>query len=111
MRVLHVIPGIAERYGGPSRAVSAMCRALGERGLETLIVTTDADGAGRLPVEVGHPVRYRDVPTIFFPRRFSESFKYSPPLAAWVDGNVGAFDVVHIHAVFSHACLAAARAC
>jgi hypothetical protein len=54
MRVLHVIPAVAPRYGGPSRAIVEMCRALQARGIEPLIASTDADGAGRLSVELGH---------------------------------------------------------
>ena len=111
MRVLHVIPAVAPRYGGPSRAIVEMCHALQERGLEPLIVSTDADGAGRLPVELGHPFVYKGVPAVFFSRQWSEAFKYSYSLARWVGGHMQDFDVVHIHAVFSHACLAAAQAC
>jgi hypothetical protein len=54
MRVLHVIPAVAPRYGGPSQAIFEMCRALQEREIEPLIASTDADGTGRLPVELGH---------------------------------------------------------
>jgi glycosyltransferase involved in cell wall biosynthesis len=111
MRVLHVIPAVAPRYGGTSRAIVEMCHALQERGIEPLIVSTDADGAGRLPVELAHSLVYKRVPVVFFSRQWSEAFKYSHPLARWVGGHVREFDVVHIHAVFSHACLAAAKAC
>jgi glycosyltransferase involved in cell wall biosynthesis len=41
----------------------------------------------------------------------SEAFKYSGPLASWLKKHVDEFDVVHVHAVFSHACLAASSAC
>lgn len=111
MKVLHVIPSVAMRDGGPSRAVLEMCRALQERGVATLIATTDADGKGRLPVELAKPISYREVPTIFFSRQWTESYKYSPPLQHWLDAHVSDFDVVHIHAVFSHSSLAAAKAC
>jgi glycosyltransferase involved in cell wall biosynthesis len=111
MKVLHVIPGIAPRYGGPSQAISEMCGALQSEEVEVLIATTDADGESRLGVETGKPVLYKGVPTIFFPRQLSEAFKYSHPLARWLDRNVTDFDVVHIHAVFSHSSLAAASAC
>jgi glycosyltransferase involved in cell wall biosynthesis len=111
VRVLHVVPSLAPRYGGPSRAVLEMCRALRGRGVETLIATTDADGAGRLSVGLGSPTTYSDVPAVFFRRQWSEAYKYSRPLARWLDAHVREFDVVHVHAVFSHACLAAARAC
>lgn len=111
MRVLHVVPSLAARYGGPSRAVVEMCRALRGRGLDTLIATTDADGSEHLRVDLGSPTFYGGVPAIFFPRQWGEAYKYSRPLAHWLDEHVREFDVVHIHAVFSHACLAAARAC
>ena len=111
MRVLHVIPAVAPRYGGPSQAIFGMCRALRARGVETLVATTDADGGSCLEVELGTPVVYHDLPTIFFHRQWSEALKVSRPMALWLDGNVSSFDVLHIHAVFSHSCLAGARAC
>lgn len=111
MKVLHVIPAVAPRYGGPSRAILEMCRALQERGIDLLIATTDADGPGRLSVEPGRPRAYKGVPTIFFPRQWSEGFKYSNLLARWLDSNVKTFDLLHIHAVFSHSSIAAALAC
>jgi glycosyltransferase involved in cell wall biosynthesis len=111
MKVLHVIPAVAPRYGGPSQAVVQMCQALRSEDMKVLIATTDADGEARLAVEIGKPVVYEGVPTIFFPRQLSEAFKYSRPLGYWLDSNVNAFDVVHIHAIFSHSSLAAAGAC
>lgn len=111
MRVLHVIPGVARRYGGPSRAVFDMCRALEKRGCEPMICTTDADGRGTLPVKLNCAERYQGVNTIFFRRQLSEAYKYSRPLALWLEDNVRNFDAVHIHAVFSHSSLAAAKAC
>lgn len=106
-----MIPAVAPRYGGPSRAVVEMCRALRGGGVETLIASTDADGGGRLAVEPGRTTSFGGVPAVFFPRQWSEAFKYSKPLSRWLDEHVADFDVVHIHAVFSHACLAAAGAC
>ena len=111
VKILHVIPSVASRYGGPSRAVVEMCRALEARGVDVLIATTDADGTGRLDVKIGEQVYFENVPAIFFPRQWSEAFKYSRPLAQWLQSHVAEFDVVHIHAVFSHASLAAAAAC
>lgn len=111
MKVLHVIPSVAPRYGGPSQAIYKMCSALQQRGIELLVATTDADGAGRLPVEPGRVINYEAVPTIFFHRQWSEALKYSRPLANWLRQHTAEFDLLHIHAVFSHACLVAARVC
>lgn len=112
LRVLHVVPAIAARYGGPSAAAIGMSRCLADVGCAATIVTTDADGAGRLDVPVGKPAIYQDVPAIFFRRAGSEeSFKWSFGLAAWLHAHVAEYDVVHVHAVFSHSSLAAGRAC
>lgn len=110
MNVLHVIPAVADRYGGPSLAVFDMCTALADIGVKAEIATTDADGEGRLSVPVGEPTEYRGVPVVFFRRQCCESLKYSRPLRRWLFGHVHRFDVVHIHAVYSHAALAAAAA-
>lgn len=111
MRALHVIPSIAPRYGGPSSAVVGMSTALQHTGVAVQIATTDADGPTRLRVPHATCVDWSGVPTVFFPRQLTEAFKYSAPLAGWLTDHVVDFDVVHVHAVFSHACLAAAGAC
>jgi glycosyltransferase involved in cell wall biosynthesis len=111
MRVLHVIPSVAARYGGPSTAVVPMCTELGRRQVETLLVTTNADGDRRLPTPIGQKTEWMGIAAVFFERRFSESFKYAPDLARWLNEHVQEFDLVHIHAVLSHACLSAASAC
>lgn len=111
LNILHVIPAVAERYGGPSIAILSMCRALVQQGVEPLVATTDADGPGHLPVALGYPVIYQNAPIIFFPRQWSEGLKYSHALAHWLRTNVQRFDLVHIASIFSHSSLAAARAC
>lgn len=109
MRVLHVIPSVAPRYGGPSEAIVHLVRALESAGARALVATTDADGPGaRLPVVLGREVDYRGAPTIFFARRGGEAAKVSPALASWLVRHVRGFDVVHIHAVLSFASIAAA---
>ncbi len=77
MRVLHVIPSVSERSGGPG----------------------------------GTPVKYKGIHAIFFRAQLGNSFKYSRPLMMWLNANVRDFALVHIHAVFNHASIAAARAC
>ncbi|MBI3652554.1 MAG: glycosyltransferase [Acidobacteria bacterium] len=111
MKVLHVIPAIAPRYGGPSGAIFTMCRALQQQAIAPLIATTNADGEHKLPVALDQEITYQQVPTRFFDWQWSQAFQYSRPLSVWLQNHVKDFQVAHIHAVFSHACLAAARAC
>ena len=101
-----------------------MCRALRQRGLDLTVATTTHEIGHEL--SNGHKDRqrvkgtrqlhsrsqeFRGVPIHFFPVQWGESFKYSRPFSTWLNAHVCDFDVVHIHAVFNHASLAAARAC
>lgn len=109
LRVLHVIPAVADRYGGPSQTVVRLGRALAARGIEVTLASTDADGTGRLGVPLASMTEFGGLPAIFFERRHSESFKYAPGLSRWLHAGVTGYDVVHVHAVFSHASISAAR--
>ena len=88
-----------------------MCLALQRAGVDVELCATDADGNGRLDVELGKPTLYRGVRTHFFRRDRSEAFKLSRSMDHWLDENIAGYDIVHIHAVFSHATHAAAQAC
>src|SRR6185295_12578190 len=100
MKVLHVIPAVAPRYGGPSGVALGLCRALLESGVDVRVATTSADGERDLDVPLGVDVDYQGAPAIFFRRDFSESYKYSGDLVRWLRGNVASYDLVHVHAVF-----------
>jgi glycosyltransferase involved in cell wall biosynthesis len=80
------------------------------RGLEVSIATTDADLDQRLEVTLDTSLVYKGVPTIFFAKQWSNAFYYSRPFSRWINSQVRNYDLVHIHAVFSHASIAAARA-
>lgn len=104
MKVLHVIPSLSERSGGPAYAVISMCRALSEKGIDVAIATTEADAKQKMPAG------YEGLDVFLFPAS-DHSFKYSRPFALWLQDKVRDYDLVHIHAIFNHACIAAARAC
>src|SRR5690242_17904818 len=112
MRVLHVIPSVSERSGGPATAIVPMCRALEKLGIEVVLATTShgltqsqADQIKERVTAKIFPVQVRKA----LPA--AESFKYSRPLKTWLDESVKQFDLVHVHAVFNHASVAAASAC
>src|SRR4051812_4453774 len=98
MRILHVIPGVAARYGGPSAALLPMCAALSrisDLHLET--ATTDADGPDASLTQAEVPDG--PVPVRLFRRDFSEQWKVSRLLSDWLDIHVADYDLVHVHAV------------
>lgn len=110
MKVLHVIPSLSLKEGGPSFALRWMEKALQDRGVEVTVATTDHDGArARLAVPCGTPVRSESATRYYF-RRQTELYKYSRSLSKWLADNASRFDVIHIHALFSHASVAGARA-
>ena len=110
MRVLHVIPSVSERSGGPATAIVPMCRALQQHGIEVLLVTTNA-GLHENEMPDGPVADYKGVPAVFFPSQLGESFKYSRPLSTWLSTNVRHFELAHIHAVFNHSSVSAAHFC
>ena len=101
VRVLHVIPSVSERSGGPAMAIVPMCRALQQQGIEVLLVTTDA-GLSENHKHNGDVCDYKGVPAMIFRSQLGESFKYSRPLASWLSTNVRDFGLAHIHASFNN---------
>lgn len=76
-----------------------------QQGIEVRLLST-TDGL----TDHHDAVEYKGVPSVFFSPQFGASFKYSHPLAAWLNSNIKNFDIVHIHAVFNHSSVAAAHA-
>jgi glycosyltransferase involved in cell wall biosynthesis len=106
-RVLHVIPSVSPKRGGPSAAIFPMVQALNRQGARAEIVTTNDDGPGvnREPLyDLTFP---GDVPIRFFPRfspplRALREYAYAGAFRAWLRQHVTDYDVLHIHALFSH---------
>ena len=109
MKVLHVIPSVDERSGGPATAIVPMCRALMQQGIDVLLLTTTAGLAAE--VRHGEVLDHKGVPAIFFQAQLGESFKYSRPLSSWLRSNIQSFGLAHIHAVFNHSSVSAAHVC
>jgi glycosyltransferase involved in cell wall biosynthesis len=107
MRVLHLIPSISPRRGGPSQAVLAMVAALRDQGMDASIVTTNDDGAGLLadlPLQRWHD--YQGVPVLAFPRwspplRPLREFAVAPALLSWLRQHLREYQLLHVHALFS----------
>ncbi|SFU46872.1 Glycosyltransferase involved in cell wall bisynthesis [Methylobacterium sp. 174MFSha1.1] len=96
LRVLHVIPSLAEADGGPSRAMLEIERGLSAAGLEVTTLTTVARRDGPLPPA---PERVRRICL----RRRAAFYKTAPGLVPLLPSLVRRHDVVHVHALFSFA--------
>jgi glycosyltransferase involved in cell wall biosynthesis len=110
MRVLHVIPSLDKRDGGPSVALPLMARSLAMQGIVVDVATTLSEGdALEAESAWGEPCP-REGFTLRCFKRQSGFYKVSVPLLQWLAGHVRDYDLVHNHAVFSFAPLAGACA-
>lgn len=107
MKVLHVVPSVGPLRGGPSFTARAMAAGLAEAGVEVHLVTTDDNGPARLPVPLGRPVDSGGVTYWYFPRQ-TRFYTASWPLTRWLDRSIDAFDLAHIHGLFTYTPIAGA---
>src|SRR5262249_2717523 len=108
LKVLHVIPSVSRRDGGPSRAILDMEPALTGRGIEVTTVTTHDHGGDRTrPARGRKAIVTQNATRWYFPRT-TAFFKTSAGMAGWLKENIASFDVVHAHGLFSFAPVAAA---
>jgi glycosyltransferase involved in cell wall biosynthesis len=109
LRVLHVISSLSRRHGGPSVTVHSMLKALHRRGVAAEAVATDDDGgAARLDVPVDRFVDFEGQRVRFFPRQ-TLKYAFSAPMHGWLRANIGNYDIIHTHELFTFAPLIAAR--
>lgn len=111
MKVLHVAAYYAPAfvYGGPPRSIHALCRALGDHGVDVQVFTTDANGAEALPPSVTAADEYDGVRVRYFARTWPASPIGSRSLAAALRREVEMYDVVHVHGLWNRVAWAAAR--
>lgn len=102
MRVLHVIASLDPVYGGPSVAVREMCHALQVAGVSVEIAATNAAGARNAPLPDAENANGESFPVHVFSRVRPYTYMTSPLLSRWLEWHVAEFDVVHVHALFSH---------
>ena len=108
MKVLHVIPSISPRRGGPGVAALEMAAALRQQGVEASLVTTNDDGPGLLAdLPLGRWIDQDGVPLMAFGRWSPpisplREFAVAPALSQWLAAHLADYDLLHIHALFSY---------
>jgi glycosyltransferase involved in cell wall biosynthesis len=107
MRILHVVPSISPRRGGPSAVVPTVAAALADRGHDVVVASTDDDGPEHRASPT--PLPHKAVTYRIFPRQ-SRFYTFSWPMTRWLMREASRFQVVHVHAVFSYPSSAAAFA-
>ena len=111
MKVLHIVPFMAQRYGGSNKAVMDYCIGLSRYGIDTTIYTTNIDGKDKLKVPLEKQLLIQGVKIWYFsvqtPRYFFTSF----PLAEKLRREIKNFDIVHITSIYSFSALIGAYYC
>jgi glycosyltransferase involved in cell wall biosynthesis len=101
MRILHVIPSIVSRQGGPTYALKAMTKELIRIGHDCTVVTTDFD----LDAEASYGFE-PEVVVHVFKSLDQKQYPLSFTLAWWMFQNVQKYDLVHVHSFFTSTALA-----
>jgi glycosyltransferase involved in cell wall biosynthesis len=110
MRILHVIPSLAVRHGGPPKAVTELCLELARRGEEVAIYTTNIDGRGRLQVPFDRPLRLAEhLEVRYFRVVLPGLFGFSPDFARTLRDTIKDYDIVHVHSLYRFTSTVAAR--
>jgi glycosyltransferase involved in cell wall biosynthesis len=103
MRVLHVTPYFAPAYvyGGPPRSIAGLCAALARLGVAVDVATTTANGSGApLPPATAVPVTRDGVVVRYFPWSEPRWLWHATGLRPWLNREIAAYDVVHIHGLW-----------
>jgi glycosyltransferase involved in cell wall biosynthesis len=110
MRVVHVVPSISKRFGGPSN-VPELVRCLARHGVDTTLLTTDADPEGRLDLPLKRRIVSDGVAYRFHRAwRVGGRHRLAPSLWADVCRSIADYDLVHIHWLYNFSSIAAAWA-
>ncbi|WP_223209980.1 glycosyltransferase [Picosynechococcus sp. NKBG042902] len=105
IKVLHVLPSLSLKLGGPTQVALNLVSALRKVGIDAEIATTNDDQDTVLDVPLGQRVIYHNVPVYFFPRfpiRMKE-FLFSTELTRWLWQHQKNYDLVETHYLFSYA--------
>jgi glycosyltransferase involved in cell wall biosynthesis len=109
-----VAPGLAARTGGQAMSIVGFCNALEPRGFESVVFSTDL--AGPASASAGRPVRRDELPdgaegldVRLFPVRTPRRLAFSPALQRAFRLELARADLVHVHSLWLHPQIAAAR--
>lgn len=111
MKVLIVTPSLGPVFGGPTKAVLELAQALSDQGVAVDIVTTNANGSENLNVPLCQWLEVKPYRVQYFPRWQIKDYTVSLALTLWLLRHAQAYDLLHIHSVFSYPVLPAAWAC
>jgi glycosyltransferase involved in cell wall biosynthesis len=103
MRILHVVPSLDQRYGGPLRAVLDLSA-------RSIDLNLDAEILGFGPLSIpDNPFPREKIHEL--PIRFPRVYGFSPALGKWIARNLDRFDGVILHGMWLYPNWAFLKAC
>src|SRR5689334_14634523 len=109
MKILHVIPTLSPRFGGPSKACLDTARRLVKAGHHAEIFTTDREyPTGRMNVLLAKRTDVEGVGVTYYPASLSRLL-ISPTMGRALSREMPKFDVLHIHGLYRYPMSAAAH--
>jgi glycosyltransferase involved in cell wall biosynthesis len=111
MKILIVVPALGNIYGGPSKSVVEIVQAIGNKGVDIDLVTTNANGYESLDVPLNCWIEKDNYRIQYFSYCGIKDYKISLSITKWLWKNVKNYDLVHTNAIFSYAILPAYLAC
>ncbi len=107
MKILHVMPYVEARYGGPPLALEQIVRASANAGIHCDLATVCAQDVKTTEVERAFETAGGRV--CRFTGAWSQSWFFAPKLSAWLERCVKQYDLLHLHVPFTYPLMAAAR--
>jgi glycosyltransferase involved in cell wall biosynthesis len=108
LRVLHVLHSVSASCGGPVENLWTLLKAAKMSGIHAAVATTNHDGLDRTAqAPFGRFVDVNGFQVRYFPRQ-TRFYTASVPMLRWLWDHVRDYDLVHVHALFSFAPVAAA---
>lgn len=107
LSVLQVIGSVSLHHGGPSVAMGMIEQALAAEGVRVETATTDDDGPDARVVRPAEVVEH-GVLRRYFPRTI-RPYTCAPSFPGWLRRHARDYDLIHVHAVFSHLPMRAAH--
>lgn len=101
MKLLVVVPALGAVYGGPSKSVIELARALGKSGVSVDVVTTNADGDRTINTPLHQWIEQDGYRVRYFPYLGWGDYKLSLSMARWLIAHSHRYDLVQTNAIFS----------
>jgi len=98
MKVAHIAASMSPEWGGPTKIIAGLTKALVEKGINVSVFAPIADGEDINTCEL------KGVDIKLFPKSLLSRFwtSYSSPLAKALIKEASYFDLIHIHEIWHH---------